>query len=76
VAPLLSAYSLVNSSLSYRFPHTEVALFVTNLFDKKYFESYIDSSALIRAGLPPQLASDLGVEGDLRRIGIRAKYSF
>jgi iron complex outermembrane receptor protein len=76
VAPLLSAYSLVNTSLTYRFPHTEVALFVTNLFDKKYFESYIDSSALVRAGLPPQLASDLGFEGDLRRIGIRAKYSF
>jgi iron complex outermembrane receptor protein len=76
VAPELSAYSLINTSISYRLARAEIALFATNLFDKKYFESYIDSSSLIRAGLPPPLASDLGLEGDRRRVGIRAKYQF
>jgi hypothetical protein len=53
-----------------------VALFGTNLLDRQYFESYIDSSALIRAGLPAAIASDLGIMGDRRRVGIRGKYSF
>jgi iron complex outermembrane recepter protein len=76
VAPVLSPYSLVNTSMTYRLPHLEIAVFASNLFNKKYFESYIDSSSLTRAGLPAFIASDLGVEGDLRRVGIRAKYSF
>ena len=76
VAPVLSPYSLINASLTYRMPHLELALFGTNLFDRQYFESYIDSSALIRAGLPAALASDLGLMGDRRRVGIRGKYSF
>jgi iron complex outermembrane recepter protein len=76
VAPVLSSYSLINASLTYRMPHLEFALFATNLLDRQYFESYIDSSALIRAGLPAALASDLGLMGDRRRVGIRGKFSF
>lgn len=76
VAPVLSSYSLINASLTYRMPHLELALFGTNLLDRQYFESYIDSSALIKAGLPAALASDLGLMGDRRRVGIRGKYSF
>jgi iron complex outermembrane recepter protein len=76
VAPMLSSYSLINASLTYRMPHLEFALFATNLLDRQYFESYIDSSALIRAGLPAAIASDLGIMGDRRRVGIRGKYSF
>jgi hypothetical protein len=48
----------------------------TNLLDRQYFESYIDSSALIRAGVPAAIASDLGLMGDRHRVGIRGKYSF
>jgi iron complex outermembrane receptor protein len=73
---MLSSYSLINASLTYRMPHLEFALFATNLLDRQYFESYIDSSALIRAGLPAAIASDLGIMGDRRRVGIRGKYSF
>jgi iron complex outermembrane recepter protein len=76
VSPVLSSYTLINASLTYRMPHLEFALFGTNLLDRQYFESYIDSSALIRAGLPAGLASDLGLMGDRRRVGIRGKYSF
>jgi pimeloyl-ACP methyl ester carboxylesterase len=54
----------------------EAALFATNLFDKRYFESYIDGSALAAAGLPRPLISNLGLEGDRRRVGLRAAWRF
>jgi iron complex outermembrane receptor protein len=51
----------------------ELAVFGTNLTNKLYFDSYIDRSVLAVAGIPP---TDVGYEGDRRRVGMRAKYSF
>jgi len=73
--PVLSPYTLVDAAITYRVPHGEIALFSTNLFDKQYFQSYIDKSVLTEAGLGP-LASDVGFEGDRRRVGIRGKWTF
>ena len=53
----------------------ELAVFATNLFNEKYTESYIDRSALVRAGLAA-IASDLAIPGDRRRIGVRASYRY
>ena len=53
-----------------------VALFATNLFDTKYFESYLDKSLLTTAGFPPPLSHNLGIQGDRRRVGVRASYKF
>jgi iron complex outermembrane recepter protein len=75
-SPELSPYTLINGSIAYRRGAWEAALFATNLFDKKYFESYLDSSALAAAGLPRPLVSDLGLEGDRRRVGIRGSWRF
>jgi iron complex outermembrane receptor protein len=77
VVPVLSAYTLLNASITYHLPRVEVALFATNLTNRQYFESYIDKSSLLAAGLPPTIAtSSLGVMGDLRRVGVRGKWSF
>ena len=51
----------------------ELAIFGTNLFNKRYFDSYIEKTTLALAGLP---ASDLGIIGDLRRYGVRASFRF
>src|SRR3546814_20079170 len=40
--------------------------FANNIFDKDYFESYIEKTTLQLAGLP---ASDLGITGDRQRYG-------
>jgi iron complex outermembrane receptor protein len=52
-----------------------VTAFGTNLFNTKFIESYIDKSALVRAGLAP-LASNLAIQGDRRRYGVRASFRF
>jgi iron complex outermembrane receptor protein len=75
-SPDLSPYTLINGSIVYHRGALEMAVFATNLFDTKYFESYIDGSALAAAGLPPPLVSDLGLEGDRRRVGLRATWRF
>lgn len=76
VAPKLAAYYLVNGSIAYRLKSgIEVAAFATNLFNEKYIESYIDRSALVRAGLAP-LAQNLAIPGDRRRYGVRASVRF
>jgi iron complex outermembrane receptor protein len=76
VAPKLSAYSIVNGSIALRLSSgITVAAFATNLFNTKYIESYIDKSALVRAGLAA-LASNLAIQGDRRRYGIRASVKF
>lgn len=70
---LLRGYVLVNASASFRTGPIEITPFVSNLFNKRYFESYIEKTTLQLAGLP---ASDLGIIGDLRRFGVRASLKF
>ncbi|WP_240309364.1 MULTISPECIES: TonB-dependent receptor [Sphingomonas] len=69
----LKAYALVNASLTYRVGGIEIGGFVDNLFNKKYFESYIERTTLILAGLPN---SDVGIIGDKRRYGVRTRFRF
>ncbi len=70
---ILKGYVLFNGSISYRTGDLELALFGNNLFNKKYYDSYIEKTTLQLAGLP---ASDLGIIGDLRRYGVRASLRF
>ena len=70
---ILKGYALVNGSIGYRTGPFEFAVFGNNLFNKKYFESYIEKTTLQLAGLP---ASDLGIIGDLRRYGVRASFKY
>lgn len=72
-APVLKSYELVNTSIMYRIHGLEVGPFVDNLFNKNYFDSYIEKTTLILAGLP---ATDVGIPGDKRRFGVRARYKF
>jgi len=74
--PVLPAYLLVNTSVTYVHGRYQVAVFATNLTDTKYWESYLDSSLLSTAGFPPYLSHNLGILGDRRRIGVRASYKF
>ncbi len=74
--PVLPAYLLVNTSITYIHGRYQLAAFATNLTNTKYFESYLDSSLLSTAGFPPPLVHNLGVLGDLRRVGVRASYKF
>lgn len=69
-APVLTAYVLTNASITWRHAGWELSGFVTNLFDKNYMESYIEKTTLILAGLP---ATDVGIPGDRRRYGVRAR---
>jgi iron complex outermembrane recepter protein len=70
---LLDGYALVDASIAWRHGPVEVQLFANNLFNADYFESYIEKTTLALAGLP---ASDLGIVGDRRRVGIRARLQF
>jgi len=70
---ILKAYALVGGSITYRTGPFEFAVFASNIFNKKYFDSYIEKTTLQLAGLP---ASDLGIIGDLRRYGVRAGFKF
>ena len=72
-APVLRPYALLNTSLMYRIHGLEVGPFVDNLLNKNYFDSYIEKTTLILAGLP---ATDVGIPGDKRRFGVRARYKF
>ncbi len=69
----LKGYTLVNGSIAYKHGPVELALFANNIFNKNYFESYIEKTTLQLAGLP---ASDLGIIGDRRRYGVRASFAF
>ena len=69
----LKAYVLANASIGYRFGGIELTGFVNNAFNKKYYESFIERTTLILAGLPN---SDVGIIGDRRRYGIRARFQF
>lgn len=72
-APDLKAYSLFNASVTWRHDSWDLGVYATNLFNQKYFESYIDKSVLAAAGIPPE---DVGILGDLRRVGVTATYRF
>jgi iron complex outermembrane receptor protein len=70
---ILDEYLLVNTAIAYRTDAVEVEVFVNNLLDADYFESYVERTSLALAGLP---ASDLGLIGDRRRAGVRARFEF
>ena len=76
VVPVMPSYTLVNGAITYHFPRIEVAFFATNLLDAKYQESYIDSSLLKEAGLPAPIISNLAIQGDRRRLGLRMRWDF
>lgn len=69
----LKSYVLVNGAITYAIGSLEVSAFVNNLFNKDYFESYIDKTTLILANLPP---TDVGIIGDKRRVGVRTRFKF
>ncbi|WP_375195969.1 TonB-dependent receptor [Sphingobium sp.] len=74
VPTFLKGYAVVNGSITFATAGgIELAAFGQNLFNKKYFDSYIEKTTLQLAGLP---ASDLGIIGDLRRYGVRASFRF
>jgi iron complex outermembrane recepter protein len=78
VVPIMPSYTLVNGAITYHFaaPRIEVAFFGTNLLDEKYQEAYIDSSLLKEAGLPAPIISNLAIQGDRRRLGLRMRWDF
>jgi len=83
-APVLKTYALVNASITYRIGGIEFGGFVDNLFNAHYFDSYIEKQTLANFFGPPilpngqvnPLVSDLGIVGDLRRYGVRARVRF
>ena len=70
---LLDEYFLFNAAISYRSGPFELSVFANNLFNEDYFEFYVERTSLALAGLP---ASDLGLVGDRRRIGVRARLEY
>jgi iron complex outermembrane receptor protein len=74
--PVMPSYYLVNSTLAWQHDNFTLGVFGTNLADEKYQEVYLDKSLLSRAGLPPFLVNNLTIQGDRRRIGVRASYRF
>ena len=70
---LLDGYWLAGASATYRTGPFEIAAFVSNAFKEDYWESYIERTTLVLAGLP---ASDLGIQGDGRRYGVRTSFRF
>ena len=83
--PVLKSYALVNGGITYRIGEVEIGAFVNNLLNAKYYESYIERTTLANffcVGQTPAqcaanpLVSDLGIPGDRRRYGIRARFRF
>lgn len=70
---LLEKYFLTDASITYERDALQLSLYGSNLFDEKFFEAYIDGSALSDVGLPH---SNLAILGDGRRVGVRAKVRF
>jgi iron complex outermembrane receptor protein len=82
-SPVLSSYALVNGALTYSVGGVEVGIFANNLFNRKYMESFIERTTLANVFGPlldpttgKPLASDLGIVGDHRRFGVRARVRF
>ncbi|MFN6936118.1 MAG: hypothetical protein ACK4NZ_13335, partial [Tsuneonella sp.] len=74
--PVLEPYYLVNGSLTWKTKIIDVGIWASNLFNEKYSETYIDSSALRRAGLPGPLVQNLAIQGNRRRVGLRGTIRF
>ena len=75
----LRGYALFNAALTYKTGPLELGLFANNIFNKDYFESYIEKTTLLLAGLNTPLAApatDLGIIGERRRYGVRASFRF
>lgn len=72
-SPRLDAYYLVNAAITYSIDDIELQLFANNIFNEKYFDSYIDQSLLQLSGLP---AASLGIMGDRARYGARVRVNF
>jgi iron complex outermembrane receptor protein len=70
---VLDEYLLVNAVIGYVRGPIELSLFADNLFGADYFESYVERTSLELAGQPP---SDIGITGDGRRVGARARLEF
>lgn len=66
----LEGYVLTNASIGYKTGPFELSVFGNNLFDVRYYDSYIEKTTLTLAGVP---ASDLGLIGDHRRVGARVR---
>jgi iron complex outermembrane receptor protein len=75
-APELEAYHQLNANITWSHGPWSVALWGTNLTNEIYFESYLDSSLLSQAGLPPPLVHNLGITSDGRRYGVRVAAKF
>ena len=75
-APVLKSYVLANAALTYSIGNVEVGAFVNNLFDKNYYNSFIEKTTLENVFGPGPLASDLGIIGDKRRYGVRTRFRF
>ena len=75
-APVLKAYVLVNGAITYAINNIEVGAFVNNAFNAKYYDSFIEKTTLENVFGPGPLASDLGIMGDKRRYGVRARFRF
>ena len=72
-APVLESYILFNAQVTFRTGPVELSVFGDNIFDQDYFESYIEKTTLILAGLTP---TDVGIAGDKARYGVRARMRF
>jgi iron complex outermembrane receptor protein len=70
---MLESYTVVNTSVTYKRNGFSASVFANNLFNEKYFESFIDGSLLQALGL---LNQDLGILGTERKVGVRLQYEF
>ncbi len=70
---MLESYTVVNTSVTYQRNGFSASVFANNLFNEKYFESFIDGSLLQALGL---LSQDLGILGTERKVGVRLQYEF
>lgn len=75
-APVLESYVLFNGAITYAFDNIELGAFVNNAFNAKYYDSFIEKTTLENVFGPGPLASDLGIMGDERRYGVRARVRF
>jgi iron complex outermembrane recepter protein len=75
-SPKLGAYHQVNANVTWTHGNWSLALWGTNLTDKIYWESYLDSSVLSEAGFSGPLVNNLGITSDGRRYGVRVTAKF
>lgn len=71
----LDPYYITNLSVKYDIGNFEFGVFANNLFDEKYYSTYFDIS-ILGSALPPGLASNTGVTGARRRIGVTGSLHF